>query len=79
MNHRDNKLMIGACIAGFLLQFAVTEIPFLITAFGTSPLSRREWMRLTILAAMPMVAHEIMVILYRREEERRKKSKKVVF
>lgn len=27
MNHLENRLMILACAAGFLLQFAVTEIP----------------------------------------------------
>lgn len=62
MNHLENKLMIAACIIGFLLQFAVTEVPFLIQAFGTSPLSVREWMRLSILAAAPLFAHEIMVL-----------------
>ena len=62
MNHWENKLMIFACFAGFLLQFAVTEAPFLIQAFGTSPLSGREWMRLSILAAAPLFAHEIIVL-----------------
>lgn len=62
MNHLENKLMITACIVGFLLQFAVTEVPFLIQAFGTSPLSGREWMRLSILAAAPLFAHEIIVL-----------------
>ncbi len=62
MNHLENKLMILACILGFLLQFAVTEVPFLINAFGTSHLSTREWMNLTMLAASPMAAHEIAVI-----------------
>ncbi len=70
MNHLENKLMLVACVLGFLLQFAVTEIPFLIGAFGTSPLSGREWMRLTILAAMPMVAHEIIALLHVEEKER---------
>ena len=59
----ENKLMIGACILGFLLQFAVTEVPFLITAFGTSHLSGQEWMRLTILAAFPLMAHEVIALL----------------
>lgn len=62
MNHLANKLMIVACVTGFLLQFAVTEIPFLIRAFGTFPLSGREWMRLSILAAAPLFAHEILVL-----------------
>ena len=62
MNHLENKLMIGACILGFLLQFAVTEVPFLVQAFGTSPLSGREWMRLGILAAAPLFAHEFIAL-----------------
>lgn len=63
MNHLENKLMITACAVGFLLQFSVTEVPFLIRAFGTSPLSGREWLRLSILSAMPLIAHEIMALL----------------
>lgn len=63
MKHLENKLMIGACAMGFLLQFAVTEIPFLIQAFGTWSLSGREWLRLSVLAAAPLFAHEIMVLL----------------
>lgn len=66
MKHLENKLMILACAAGFGLQFAVTEIPFLIRAFGTSPLSGREWMRLVFLAAAPLFAHEMMVLLPER-------------
>jgi len=63
MNHLENKLMIAACVIGFLLQFAVTEVPFLINAFGTSPLSGREWLRLSLLAAAPLLAHEIMCLV----------------
>ena len=62
MNHLENKLMIAACGLGFLLQFAVTEIPFLINAFGTSPLSGQEWLRLIGLSAMPLLAHEFMTL-----------------
>lgn len=65
MNHLENKLMILACAAGFLLQFSVTEIPFLIQAFGTSPLSGREWMRLSVLAAAPLFAHEVIALTSR--------------
>ena len=63
MNHLENKLMIVACLVGFLLQFAVTEVPFFISAFGTSHLSGREWLRLSILAAAPLLAHEIIALL----------------
>ncbi len=66
MNHLENRLMIVACVAGFLLQFSVTEVPFLIEAFGTASLSGREWLRLTVLAAMPLAAHEIFALTARR-------------
>lgn len=61
MNHLQNKLMIVACAVGFLLQFAVTSVPFLINAFGTSRLAFKEWILLIILAAFPLLAHEIAV------------------
>ena len=58
----DNLLMVAACIIGFVLQFAVTEIPFLIRAFGTSHLSGQEWLLLSVLAAFPLFAHEVIVL-----------------
>lgn len=61
MKHGENKLMLAACIVGFALQAAVTEVPFFISAFGTSHLAGREWMLLTLLAACPLLAHEIIV------------------
>ncbi len=71
MNHLENKLMILACLVGFLLQFAVTEVPFLIQAFGTSPLSGREWLRLSVLAAAPMFAHELLAMGFWRKRQRK--------
>lgn len=62
MRPRDNLLMVAACIIGFILQFAVTEIPFLIRAFGTSHLSGQEWLLLSVLAAFPLFAHEVIVV-----------------
>ncbi len=62
MNHWENKLMLLSCVVGLMLQVAVTEVPFLIEAFGTSHLSLDEWMRLGGLAAMPLVAHEILAL-----------------
>ena len=62
MKHFDNKLMIAACVLGFLLQFAVTEIPFLTAAFGTAHLTLREWLRLAFLASFPLLAHELMIL-----------------
>lgn len=59
----DNPLMVLACVIGFALQFAVTEVPFLIEAFGTSHLSGQEWLLLNVLAAFPLLAHELVVML----------------
>lgn len=63
MNHLENRVMIFACIAGFALQFGVTEIPFLVKAFGTARLLPKEWLYLVGLAAFPMLAHELFVLL----------------
>ena len=58
----NNKLMILSFVLGFLLQFSVTEIPTLVTMFGTAKLSHGEWGRLLCLASLPLWAHEIMLI-----------------
>lgn len=63
MRHGRNPLMLLACAAGLALQFAVTEIPVLIRAFGTSHLSPREWGLLVGLAAFPLIAHECLALL----------------
>lgn len=59
----SNKLMIMAVMIGFTLQISVTELPYLTMAFGTAHLSFNEWIRLGILAAFPLIAHEILVFL----------------
>lgn len=70
MNHLGNQLMIAAVFVGFGLQFAVTEIPVLISLFGTCRLSVLEWVKLLVLSAMPLLAHEILVMLaYSGEQE----------
>ncbi len=72
MKHWLNPMMLAACVIGFLLQFAVTKIPFLIEGFGTVSLTGREWLRLSILSAFPILAHECIVIsgkIFGRKEE----------
>lgn len=61
MNHKNNPYMILAFVLGILLQAAVTEVPALITLFGTVPLSLGEWGRLTALSATPLLVHELLV------------------
>lgn len=58
-----NPVMAAAFGVGFLLQAAVTEVPALTAMFGTAALSLEEWGALVILAAFPVLAHEIFVLL----------------
>lgn len=60
MDHLANKLMIAAFAIGISLQLLVTEVPYFVSVFGTCALSWAEWLKLLILAAMPLLAHEIM-------------------
>lgn len=69
MNHLSNKLMIAAFVIGFALQWAVTEVPFLIQAFGTSHLEGGEWLQLSLLAAFPLLAHECIVFFGRKRKD----------
>lgn len=55
--------MIAAVAVGIGLQLAVTEIPYLVKLFGTCALSNGEWIMLLVLAAMPLLAHEILIWL----------------
>jgi len=62
INHLNNKMMIAAVLAGFGMQVAVTEIPFLTNMFGTVELSFKEWAILTGLATFPLWIHEVIVL-----------------
>jgi Ca2+-transporting ATPase len=63
MNHLENKLMLAAFGFGLALQLLVTEIPYFIGLFGTCRLGIFEWIRLLVLASVPLLAHEILVLL----------------
>ena len=65
MNHLKNKLMIVAFVLGFLLQIAVTEIPFLCKVFYTTELSLNEWLMLTGIAIIPLICHELRILALR--------------
>lgn len=64
-----NPVMAAAFGLGVLLQLAVTEIPYLVSMFGTAPLAWQEWAVLMILAAFPVLAHEIFVFTGNGEGE----------
>ena len=61
INHLENKLMILAAVIGMGLQLVVTEIPYFVSLFGTCRLSVLEWVKLLVLAAVPLAAHELLV------------------
>lgn len=66
----SNPLMLAAFVIGVLLQAAVTEIPFLVRAFGTAMLSAPEWGFLLVMAAMPLIAHEVLAAVWRLADRR---------
>lgn len=61
-----NPLMLCAFFTGISLQAAVTEIPFLAAIFGTAILSLEEWGFLLCLAALPLIAHEIIALFTKK-------------
>lgn len=63
MNHLENKAMIGAFLIGLLLQIAVTEIPFMTQVFETVKLSLVEWIDLILLSMVPLLSHEIIILI----------------
>ncbi len=69
MNHLENKMMVLAFFIGFILQIAVTEIPFLISAFGTVELSLRQWLDLTALSTAPIWFHELLVLIKKNRQK----------
>jgi Ca2+-transporting ATPase len=59
----DNKMMLVAIIVGILGQLAVTEIPFLNSAFGTVSLNIKEWLCLIGVASTSLVMHEVLYLI----------------
>lgn len=63
MNLTENRLMLLAFSVGIGLQVMVTEIPYFIQLFGTCRLTIFDWVKLLVLSAVPLLAHEILVLL----------------
>lgn len=79
MNHFENRLMIIAFGVGIGLQMIVTEIPYFVTLFGACQLTVIDWVRLLVLASMPLLAHEILILLaYLKEHGLGKTDRKKV-
>ena len=63
MNHMENRMMLLAFVVGVGLQTLVTEVPYFVNLFGTCRLGIFDWVRLLVLSAMPLLAHELLVLL----------------
>jgi Ca2+-transporting ATPase len=66
INHLRNKMMIAAFVFGFVLQIAVTEVPFLTEVFQTASLSLKEWGLLTLWCTIPLWVHEAFRVIMAR-------------
>ena len=58
-----NKMMYLAFIAGFALQLIVLTVPGVNDVFSTAWLSTTEWLITAFLSLIPIIAHEIIVLV----------------
>lgn len=63
-----NWMLLVSFVLGFLLQIAVTEIPFLENAFSTTGLAWQEWLILALMASVPLIVHEILAPIFRKKQ-----------
>lgn len=70
----SNKWLWGAIALSVVLQLVVIYVPFLNTAFGTTPLSGMEWVECICLAAIVLVASEIYKAIMRAIDKARGKN-----
>lgn len=63
MNLFNNRMMIIAFVFGLVCQILVTEVPFLIAAFGTTEISFMEWFYIILTCMIPLVFHELFVLI----------------
>lgn len=62
-----NWMMLVSFIFGFVLQIAVTEIPFMEVAFKTTGLQWQEWLILIAFAIVPLIVHEILAPVFKKK------------
>lgn len=61
----SNKLLVGAVIAGLLLQYISISIPFLANAFNVQNLHLADWGLVIGLALLPLLINEIIKVFVR--------------
>jgi Ca2+-transporting ATPase len=58
-----NRYVLLGVGASFLLQIAVTHVPFLQSAFKTTALSMREWVLILLVSSSVLIVEEIRKLL----------------
>lgn len=71
----SNGWLWGAIALSIVLQLAVIYLPFLNTAFGTTPLSGGAWLECIGLAAIVLVASELRKLVLRAVERGKESAK----
>ena len=61
----SNRYLIGAILAGFILQFGVISIPFLADAFNVTNLSLSDWGLVLAFSLIPLTIYEIFKVFLR--------------
>lgn len=61
MNHLNNKMMWVAVFGGILLQFIIVQTP-INRVFNANHLTVIQWVTVLLLAAVPLLMHEIIVL-----------------
>ena len=64
----SNKVLLGAIVAGLLLQLMVISVPFLSNAFKLQMLSLRDWGIVLLLAVIPLILKELYKVFLKKEE-----------
>ncbi|MFC7679017.1 cation-translocating P-type ATPase [Paenibacillus sp. GCM10028914] len=61
----SNKLLVGAVVAGLLLQYISISIPFLAEAFKVQNLHLADWLLVIGLALIPLIINEVIKVFVR--------------
>ncbi len=61
----SNKYLVGAILAGIVLQLFVIAIPFMQKAFGLTMLDLKGWIMAIVLGLLPLILNEIYKLVKR--------------
>lgn len=68
-----NRWLLGAVLLGVVLQVAVVHIPFMNTAFGTTPLTGEQWILCVVMASAVLWVEEARKLVWRTTNLKGKK------